>query len=286
MNITGTKINYGLQTTATPGSPKSSGSIALGDSGITPAITGADALFVTEAVIANVGGVFAIDIEDNDASTSTTFVSGTQQVETATAVGTITTSGNATVTVTAAGMTGSPKAISVAVLLDDTAAEWAEKARVVLAADADITALFTVSGTTTAIVLTRLKNLGCAFANDATLNIALADDTSAGITEDATSANTTTGVASTGTILTGGASEDFEGIAVSALAPVQAVAIRCTSGGATFACGSAAEAGEMASGEYRLIANVAGIADFPDTITFTATAIQTGISITVAGIEA
>jgi len=286
MNITGTKANFGLQTSATPGSPKSSGSITLGDGSLVPAITGANALFVTEAVIGNATSVFAIDITDNDASGSTAFSAGTQQVETATAVGTITTSGNAAVTVTAAGMTGSPKAISVAVLLDDTAAEWASKARTALSADTDVTAMFEVSGTTTAIVLTRLTNLGCAFANDATLNIALADDTSDGITDDATSDDTTAGVASTGTILTGGATEDFEGVAVSALATVQAVAIRCTSGAATFACGVAAEAGEIASGEHRLIANVAGIADFPDTITFTATELQTRISITVAGIEA
>jgi hypothetical protein len=286
MNINGTRVNFGLQTSAIPGSPKSAGSVTLGDGSIVPAVTGADALFVTEAVIGNVASVFAIDITDNDASASTAFSAGTQQVETATAVGTITTAGNATVTVTAAGMTGSPKAISVAVLLDDTASEWAEKVRVALAADTDVTALFAVSGTTTAIVLTRLTNLGCAFANDATLNIALADDTSAGITEAAASVDTTAGVASTGTSLTGGATEDFEGVAVSPLATVQAVAIRCTSGAATFACGVAAEAGEIASGEYRLIANVAGIADFPDTITFTATAIQTAISITVAGIEA
>jgi len=51
--------------------------------------------------------------------------SGVLQVETAVVVGTITLAGNAKFTVTAAGMTGSPKDISVAVALNDTAAQVA-----------------------------------------------------------------------------------------------------------------------------------------------------------------
>jgi hypothetical protein len=112
------------------------------------------------------------------------------QVETATAAGTITGNGNAAVVVTAAGMTGSPKTINVAVLNNDTAAQWAVKVRAALALDADVTALFDVSGATTAIILTRKINA----ANDATLNIALDNGTCTGITTAATSANTTAGV--------------------------------------------------------------------------------------------
>ena len=112
------------------------------------------------------------------------------QVETAVAVGTITLTGNATVTVTAAGMTGSPKSISVAVLENDTAAQWADKVRTALGLDADVTALFSVSGADENIILTRLAPA----ANDATLNIALANDTCTGITDDATSNDTTAGV--------------------------------------------------------------------------------------------
>lgn len=114
----------------------------------------------------------------------------TAQVETATVVGTITTAGNATVTVTAAGMTGSPKAITVALAESDNAAAIAGKIRTALAADDDITELFAVSGATDKVILTRLIPV----ANDTTLNIAVADDTSVGITEDATSDNTTAGV--------------------------------------------------------------------------------------------
>ncbi len=118
---------------------------------------------------------------------------GIAQVETATAAGTIATSGNMTATVTAAGMTGSPIATSVAVLIGDTPDTWAGKVRTALAGVANITALFDVGGSGSQIVLTRK----IAAANDATLNIALADGTSVGVTPAATSANTRAGSALT-----------------------------------------------------------------------------------------
>lgn len=113
------------------------------------------------------------------------------QVETATAAGTITQSGNATITVTVNGMAGSPKAYSVAVLNNDTAAQWADKVRLALAADPVLTALYTVSGATDKIILTRKTPA----ADDGTLNIASTNDTCLGITPAASSANTTAGVA-------------------------------------------------------------------------------------------
>jgi len=118
-------------------------------------------------------------------------VNGTKQVETATVVGAITTAGNATFTVTAAGMTGSPKAISVPVALNDSAAVVAQKAREVLGADSAVSAKFAVGGYGTAMEFTALT----AAANDATLNIAIANGTCAGLTAAPTSANTTAGVA-------------------------------------------------------------------------------------------
>jgi hypothetical protein len=118
---------------------------------------------------------------------------GTAQVETATAIGTVSTSGNMTCITTAAGMTGSAITTTVAVLNGDTPDTWAEKVRVALALDANITALFHIGGSGPQIVLTKK----IAVANDNTLNMALADSSSAGITEDATSDNTRAGVALT-----------------------------------------------------------------------------------------
>jgi hypothetical protein len=118
---------------------------------------------------------------------------GTPQVETATVLGTIGASGvgNATVIVTAAGMTGSPKTFNVAVANNDTAAQVAGKIRTALAADAAVTALFTVGGAGADVVLTRLAGA----ANDSTLNISIANGTCTGLTAAPTSANTTPGVA-------------------------------------------------------------------------------------------
>lgn len=116
---------------------------------------------------------------------------GTAQVETATASGTIATSGNISVTVTGVGIAGTPLTIPVAALITDTAATWAGKVRTAMAATAAVTALYTVGGASTSITLTRTV----ATANDGTLNIALADGTSVGVNAAATSANTTAGVA-------------------------------------------------------------------------------------------
>jgi hypothetical protein len=124
-----------------------------------------------------------------------TWSGGTKQVETATCAGTVTTAGNAKVTVTATGMTGSPKAIAFPVESGDEAADIAAACRAALAADAAVTALFDVSGEGADVVLTSKL----AVANDDALNIAIADGAgdgaSEGVTEAAESTATTGGVA-------------------------------------------------------------------------------------------
>lgn len=113
----------------------------------------------------------------------------TKQVETATVLGTITGTGNATVTVTAFGMGNSPKAISVAVTSGDTASIVGGLIRTALAFDSDVAAMFLVSGSGANIVLTK----HVAAANDSTLNIAIANGTCTGLTAAPTSTNTTAG---------------------------------------------------------------------------------------------
>lgn len=116
---------------------------------------------------------------------------GTRQVETATVVGTVTLGGNATVIVTAAGMTGTPITTNVAVLLNDTPDTVAQKIRTALALVANIVAKFAVGGSGPYVQLTRL----IAAASDATLNISVANGTCTGLTDDTTSDTTTAGVA-------------------------------------------------------------------------------------------
>lgn len=123
-----------------------------------------------------------------------TIPTATRQVETATIVGTIEAAGagDATVTVTAAGLPGNSVVKAVAVENNDTAAQVATKIRASLAADADITALYSVGGLDADVVLTAIT----AADNDDTLNIAYTNDSCLGLTPDATSADTTPGVAS------------------------------------------------------------------------------------------
>jgi hypothetical protein len=115
----------------------------------------------------------------------------TQQVETATVVGTIgpAGAGNATVIVTSAYMSNSPKTFNVAVANDDTASQVAEKIRVALVYSADVAAQFLVSGSGTEVKLTAHVSR----ANDSTLNISIANGTCSGLTSAPTSANTTAG---------------------------------------------------------------------------------------------
>jgi len=111
------------------------------------------------------------------------------QVDTATVVGTISTAGNATVIVTARDLPNSPITISVAVALSDTASLVAGKIRTALNANAFITSVFTIGGTTTAVSLTRKTPT----ANDLTTNISVANGTCAGLTNALTSVHTTAG---------------------------------------------------------------------------------------------
>lgn len=117
-----------------------------------------------------------------------------KQVETATAAGTVTTAGNALVTVTSV-LLEEAEAIDVPVALSDDANAIALAIRTALAANENIAEHFTVSGADAAVVLTAKEYA----ANDTTLNIAIDDGTgegaSEGVTTAATSANTTAGVA-------------------------------------------------------------------------------------------
>lgn len=117
--------------------------------------------------------------------------SATAQVETLTVAGTVSATGNAKVTVTSALLPGGSKEYLVAVTDQDTASTVGGLVRAALGDDPLLTAYYTVGGTTTAVTLTA-KTAG---PNDPTLNIAITNDTSAGITPVANSTNTTPGVA-------------------------------------------------------------------------------------------
>lgn len=125
-------------------------------------------------------------------------ISGTSQVETTTIVAAagVTGDGDLIMTITGAGITGSPLDVTVPLTAatHTTAALIASAVRTALSAESAITDLYTVGGTGADIVFTQILQDG----NDGTLNIDInADDagsTVTGITNDATSTNTTAGV--------------------------------------------------------------------------------------------
>lgn len=123
--------------------------------------------------------------------TEAAWLGGTAQVETITCTaGESTGAGTITMTITAAGMPNSPKAVEVEIAESDGVNDVALKVRTALAADEDVAAFFTISGADAAVVMTAKTPA----ANDATMAFGYADTDSTGVTFGA-STNTTAGVA-------------------------------------------------------------------------------------------
>ncbi|HRH40396.1 MAG TPA: hypothetical protein PKY82_02040 [Pyrinomonadaceae bacterium] len=119
-------------------------------------------------------------------------LSGVAQVETATVAGTIGASGGGNIKVTVISKYfPDGHDVIVAVANDDTAAQIAGKIRTALGADAAVIKYYTVGGSSTTYVLTARS----ADQNDSTLVLKHVNDTSSGMTNSTTSANTTAGVA-------------------------------------------------------------------------------------------
>jgi hypothetical protein len=253
MDLTQSILSYGLRSTATPTSTNVFNDVEVGVAQTQERFADADVIYSLRAVMAGQASTLNIS-QVYGTCTATTFVTGAAQVETATAAGTITASGNASVTVTSAGMTGSPLTISVPVVLGDTASVWAGKVRTALAANATIAAGFVVGGTTTAISLARIPatigGLQIFSANDGTLNIALANGTCTGITAAPTSANTTAGVATSGVKLYDGDGKDFEGNTLPSVGVIYAQLIVLSSGDVTFADTYTASTNDLLPGKF------------------------------------
>lgn len=118
-------------------------------------------------------------------STNTTAgVAPVKQQENIYLAGSVGTSGNATVVVTANGMTNSPITLSVPVVSGDSMATVATKVNTALGQNSDITNFFTISAANGSYVRLTAKT---AAANDPTLNISIANGTCTGLTSIPTS---------------------------------------------------------------------------------------------------
>jgi len=241
MNLFSQIATMGLNAKARFTSANISGTPQIGMNQETISMPDANVAYTFDALLVDASTSATIELVSNTDNGDFAWVEGVPQVNTATAVGTITLAGSATITVTAAGMTGSPKAISVAVASGDTAEVWAGKVRTALAADADVSALFTVGGTGADFSLTRkpletypvgTESIPVYPATDATLNIAYTNGTCTGITPDATSASTTAGTATSGVYAPDVDGKDFEGVAIPSGWKVLAIQIKGISGDA------------------------------------------------------
>jgi hypothetical protein len=236
MTLTNPRATFGLNARTTPTKSGTSGTVQIGASNETVSLTNTKQVSF-DAIIVGSGSDLVIDISDLDNTGSTAWTAGTLQVETATvtAASGITTSGNATVTVTATGMTGSPKAISVALTTatHTTATLIATAIAAGLNADTAYAALFTATSSGATVITTRKATTTYTLngtsvpirpANIVNLNVALAGGL--GITAAATSADTTAGVATAGAYVPDLDGNDFEGEASGGLASVDAVYIK------------------------------------------------------------
>ena len=235
MDLTQSILSYGLRSIAAPTSTNVDNDVEIGVAQTQERFADANIVYSLRAVMVGSASTLSIN-QETGVCTATTFVPGTDQVETATAVGTITASGNASITVSATSLSGSPTLVPV--LIGDTATVWAGKVRTALAANTAIAALFLVGGIGPAISLTRLTNLiGGEYirsANDSTLNIAIANGTCTGITAAATSSNTTAGVATSGVVLFDGDGKDFEGNELPTSAYIYATLVNMLNGGINY----------------------------------------------------
>ena len=221
MDISQTRAFYGIRSVATPTSAYITNDVSIGIPNATNAITDVDTIFAAQGLIVGASSM-VISSDDNDSIGTTSWTAGSAQIETAVITldgGAITVSGNAKVTVTADGLPGSPKIVSVPLLQGDAVNVVAGKFRSALIADLDVSLMFDVSGTGSNVVLTRkpktytvaVDSIPVYYANDATLNMAIADITSVGITPSPTSVDTAAGVASDGVYLVDADGKDFEG---------------------------------------------------------------------------
>jgi hypothetical protein len=224
MDLSNPQAFSGLEATASPRGSNVSNSVRLGKGNASTALSSATKIVTFDAMMQGSSSDLVVDVSDLDSTGTTAWSAGTIQVETATAAGTITGSGNAEVVVTAANVPGSPLTFSVAVESGDLPAAWAAKVRTALAADATLSQYFDVvdAGALPVIKLSSKPTLshtiqgesvGAYPANDATLNVSLDNDTCTGITTAATSVDTIAGVASSGVYVPALDGNDFEGIA-------------------------------------------------------------------------
>ena len=202
--------------------------------------TTADIGYAISSRLTTASTTATLDVQTGVCTGSAAFVAGVAQVETATVVAAAgaTSNGNCIVTVTGSTLTGSPLAVTIPLTTAaNTATLVASALAAGLNANTAIAAKYSVASSGAIILLTvKADANGNYLANDGTLNIAIPGGL--GITAEATSTNTTTGVASSGVQVLDGDGKDFEGLTLPSMARIYALEINVTSGSASASNGT------------------------------------------------
>lgn len=235
MPIKSASTSYGSGFTATPLSALTTGSFTIGNAATQQSFPTADIGYAISSKLISSSTTATLDIQTGVCTGSVAYVAGVAQVVTATvtAPSGATASGNCTVTVTGAALTGSPIAVSIPVTTSANTAELVARALASgLNTVAAITEKYAITSVGVYIILTvKADTNGSNLANDGTLNIEIAGGL--GITAAATSANTTAGIANSGVQVLDGDGKDFEGAVIPTMARLYSLELNVTSGSAT-----------------------------------------------------
>jgi len=154
---------------------------------ITTGVSVADTSSLGEATIESttlvfVQGTATVTVTGDDAA----WANGSDQEETIQATGDPTADGDITMTITAAGMPNSPKAVVIGILDADDAAGVAVKVGAAFTSDADVSGFFDIDVSVAVISLI----VKATAANDATMDIGFVDTDTTGVTFGASTAAT------------------------------------------------------------------------------------------------
>jgi len=220
MTLTQTRAIFGLRSASTPTSTAATNSILIGLPNTAVSLADANTTWAAQALLVGSASDLIVTLAAASSAGSTTWTAGAAQVDTATVVGSASSTGNLNLVLTAADLTGSPLTVPVALAngTHTSAALVAAACRAALAANTAVAAKFTIGGTGAAITITRVPlavyTVGSASvptyrADDATLNLAI--PAALGITAAASSTNTTAGVLSAGCYISDADGKDWEG---------------------------------------------------------------------------
>lgn len=248
MSFTDIKAVYGLSGIGTNTRSSVSGAATVGIGQTSMAIE-ADGVFPVRMIIADSGSEIDFNTLSGSTAGSTAWAQGAAQVETATVVaaGGITTNGTMTVTVTSAILGGGSVDVPVALTTaaHTSATLIATAIKDALNANASIAARYTAGSSGANVTLTVNPlwstsddsggSLVIYRANDSSLNIAI--PSGLGVTAAPTSANTTSGVTTTGTMVYD-AGANFEGKTYSASSNLRALLVKGLNGIANIQSGT------------------------------------------------